>query len=157
MSGSSQHGPILWFLRHGKAEDPIGKVDFQRRLTDKGERQAAASGRTLGELQPVLGAVLSSPRVRALQTAEIATSAHGSAPEPIVFDELGGDYTLADLLAMISPWTDEGQSVVFVGHNPTMSMLLHDLTGDPRGLSTGTLAAADLTTKTLLHLIKPQV
>jgi phosphohistidine phosphatase len=157
MSGSPETGPVLWILRHGKAEDPIGKVDSQRQLTAKGERQSAASGRTLAELQPEIGAVLTSPRLRALQTAVIAGQAHGSAPEPIVFDELGGDYGLRDLLAMIAPWTDAGESVVVVGHNPTLSILVADLTGAEVGLSTGALAAVDLGTRTLLHHVKPVV
>ncbi|HEY7045657.1 MAG TPA: histidine phosphatase family protein [Jatrophihabitantaceae bacterium] len=71
-------GPVpddteLWLIRHGETEwsksgQHTGRTDLP--LTETGERQAAALGAMLADVQPVL--VLSSPRQRALRTAELA-------------------------------------------------------------------------------------
>ncbi len=152
-------GPVLWLLRHGKAADALTFQggDAARPLTPRGEAQSKASGETLAQLAPTVDAILTSPRLRARQTATIAAQAHGSAPEPIVIDEIGGDYGLSDLLALASPWLEvEGSpTVVVVGHNPTLSILVHQLTGDERGLSTGALAGIDLSARRLIAHVKP--
>lgn len=152
-------GPVLWLLRHGKAADAITFQggDAARPLTERGERQSKASGETLAQFAPTVDAILTSPRLRALQTATIASEAHGSAPEPIVIDEIGGDYGLSELLALASPWleADGSPNVVIVGHNPTLSILVHQITGDERGLSTGALAGIELIEQRLVALVKP--
>ena len=150
-------GPVLWLLRHGQADHPLGLEDAARPLTKKGEEQARSAGRSLAELAPSIAVVLSSPRVRALRTAELAVGAHGSAPAPVVIDELGGDYGLPDLLTLLSPWTegDARVDVVVVGHNPTLAWIAHQLTRDDRGLSTGTLVGIDLVGRRLLAYVRP--
>ncbi len=61
---------LLYLLRHAEAE-PYRADDFSRKLTDKGERQARLVGAFLDEkgLKPDL--ILSSPVLRARQTAII--------------------------------------------------------------------------------------
>ncbi|MBE7194699.1 MAG: histidine phosphatase family protein [Gordonia polyisoprenivorans] len=63
----------LWIIRHGETEWSIsgqhtGVTDIP--LTDNGRRQAAALRAVLADVHPVL--VLSSPRVRTVDTAELA-------------------------------------------------------------------------------------
>ena len=64
----------LLLLRHGDAEDGDGDDDA-RRLTPKGERQAVAAGWALAALGVEIDACLSSPRVRAAETARLACEA----------------------------------------------------------------------------------
>lgn len=61
-----RHGPTEWSLtgRH------TGRTDVP--LTDSGEDFARRAGRTLAELEPHEATVLTSPRSRALRTAELA-------------------------------------------------------------------------------------
>ncbi len=152
-------GPVLWILRHGKAADAVAfrGGDAARPLVERGERQSAASGAELARHAPTVDAILTSPRLRARQTADLAAAAHGAAPEPVVIDELGGDYSTGALLALASPWLEAGASpnVVIVGHNPTLSIVVYELTGDERGLSTGALAGIDLAERRLLTHFKP--
>ncbi len=138
--------PLLWLLRHGQADHPAGLSDAQRPLTVRGEQQARRAGLHLRAWCPEIAAVLCSPRVRARSTAELAVAAHGAAPDPVVIDELGDDYALADLLAWLAPWREAapGGHLVVVGHNPTLAWIAHQLAGEQRGLSTGTLIGIDL-------------
>lgn len=152
-------GPVLWLFRHGKAADAVGFKggDAARPLVARGQAQAQESGARLAELAPHIDAVLTSPRLRALQTASIAAQAHGRAPEPVVIDELGGDYGLRALLALASPWLEApgATNVVVVGHNPTLSVLAHELSGDERGLKTGAFAGVDLADRSLVEHFTP--
>lgn len=153
-------GPVLWLFRHGKAADAIAFAggDAARPLVGRGEAQSRESGLRLAELAPHVDAVLTSPRLRAHQTASIAAQAHGNAPEPVVIDDLGGDYGLRDLLALASPWLEapDARNVWVVGHNPTLSILAYELTGADAGLKTGAFAGIDLSNRTLVEHFTPQ-
>ena len=58
---------MLWLLRHAEAAD--GWPDDERPLTERGARQADAAGIALARLGTNIDACLSSPKLRALQTA----------------------------------------------------------------------------------------
>src|SRR3978361_2129401 len=62
----------LWFLRHGEAEPHDARPDVDRRLTERGEEQSRAAGRALAWLEITFQLVLTSPRIRALDTARLA-------------------------------------------------------------------------------------
>ena len=61
---------MLWLLRHAEAED--GLPDDERPLTERGAMQADAAGRALAILGVQIDVCLSSPKLRAVQTAERA-------------------------------------------------------------------------------------
>src|SRR3954453_13921361 len=61
---------VIWFLRHGEAEDT--EPDFDRRLTAKGKRQSRHAGAALRALGVEIEVSLASPGVRALDTARLA-------------------------------------------------------------------------------------
>src|SRR5436190_1251258 len=87
---------VIWFLRHGEAEDTA--PDFDRRLTEKGERQARAAGAALAALGVELDLCLTSPRVRARETAVLACDELGI--EPTIEERLsGGEVDALDLAA----------------------------------------------------------
>src|SRR5690348_12768184 len=71
----------LWLLRHGDAEPHDARPDPQRRLTQRGERQARVAGRAIVRLRGRFDAVLTSPKVRARDTARLAAQAWGAEPE----------------------------------------------------------------------------
>jgi phosphohistidine phosphatase len=62
---------VIWFLRHGDAEDSA-EDDASRKLTEKGRRQAESAGRALKAMGVEIDACLTSPKVRARDTAEVA-------------------------------------------------------------------------------------
>lgn len=119
----------LYFLRHGIAEDhsPTGR-DADRRLTPEGiaEMEAVAAG--MARLGLRLDRILSSPKVRARHTAEIAAAALGLEAalslEPILAHGCN-HFDLADLLASEPP----DARILLVGHQPDLSRNISALIG----------------------------
>jgi len=136
---------VIYLLRHGDAEDGNGD-DSARRLTPKGERQAEAAGRALAALDAEIDACLTSPKVRASETARLACQALGLEPE--VADQLrGGPFDSLDLTA------GRGNALL-VGHEPDFSSEAARLTGARVKLRKGGLAIVD--GSTLLALLRPK-
>jgi phosphohistidine phosphatase len=137
---------VIWLLRHGDAEDGEGKPDAERDLTDKGERQSVAAGRALKELGVELDVCLTSPKVRARRTAELACEPLGVQVEED--DRLaGGDFDPLELAA------GRGE-VMLVGHEPDFSSAVAVVTGSRVKMKKGGLAAID---DHILHvLLRPK-
>lgn len=136
---------VIYLLRHGDAERGDGD-DAARRLTDKGERQSAAAGRALSALGAEIDACLTSPKVRAADTARLACQALG--PEPEIAAELsGGSFDSLGLSA------GRGE-VMLVGHEPDFSDEIARLSGAKVKLRKGGLAILD--GGTLLALLRPE-
>jgi phosphohistidine phosphatase len=131
----------LWLLRHGDAEGHAGRDDFDRRLTERGERQSRAAGRALAQLGVSFEHAFTSPRVRALDTARIACAELGL--EPMVYEPLSGDFG-ADEAGELIAATDEEGSILLVGHEPDMSGLVAALAGGHVAMKKGGLAAIRL-------------
>ena len=122
---------MLWMLRHAEAAD--GAPDAERPLTGRGRAQARAAGGALARLGGKLEVCLTSPKVRARETAELACEALGLEIrlEPALS---GGPFDVAELTAGL-------EHVLLVGHDPSFSMTLHDLTGAQARMAKGGLAA----------------
>jgi phosphohistidine phosphatase len=134
---------MTYLLRHGDAEPGNGD-DAARRLTAKGEAQARAAGQALAAMGAEIDGCLSSPKVRAAETARLACEALGLAPETT--EELGGH---CDSLAL----TAGRGNVLLVGHEPDFSGEVARLTGARVKLRKGGLAIVD--GSTLLALLRP--
>jgi len=134
---------MLWLLRHAEAED--GVPDDERPLTERGAMQADATGRALAVLGIHLDACLSSPKLRAVQTAERACEPLGV---PVTVERaLSGEPFNVD--ALTAGLTD----VLLVGHDPSFSLLLHDLTGAQARMKKGGLAG--IAKGELVTLLRP--
>ena len=125
---------MLWLLRHGDAED--GSPDAERRLTRKGRDQSKAAGRALAAIGVKLDACLSSPKVRAAETARLACEALGVEPE--LEPKLAGGPFDAEALA-----AGLGDDVLLVGHDPDFSSAVHALTGAQVRMKKGGLAGIE--------------
>jgi phosphohistidine phosphatase len=134
---------MLWLLRHADAAD--GGPDEARPLTDAGERQAQAAGQALRRLGINLDTCLSSPKRRAMQTAELACAPLGvavaAAPELA-----GGPFDPEALVAGLG-------DTMLVGHDPAISLCLHDLTGAHTRMKKGGLAG--IAKGELMVLLRP--
>jgi phosphohistidine phosphatase len=123
---------VLWLLRHAEATD--GLPDDERPLTERGVRQAEHAGRALARLGAEVDVCLTSPKLRALQTAQLACDALGLVPttEPALSGE---PFDVHELIA------GRGDNVLLVGHDPSFTLTVHDLTGAQSRLRKGGLAA----------------
>jgi len=117
-------------LRHAEAAD--GTPDEDRPLTDHGVAQAEAAGRALTRMGEPISLCLTSPKLRAVQTAERVCAA------------LGVEYRIEPALAGepfdVRKVTAGLDDVLLVGHDPSFSLTLHDLTGVQVRMKKGGLA-----------------
>ncbi|MBN1529144.1 MAG: histidine phosphatase family protein [Thermoleophilaceae bacterium] len=125
---------MIWLLRHGEAAD--GSPDAERPLTEKGREQSRAAGAALKALGVEVSACLTSPKVRAADTARLACEQLGVTPEhePKL---AGGPFHPDELAAGL------GDHVLLVGHDPDFSAAVHRLTGAQVRMKKGGLAGID--------------
>lgn len=121
----------LVLIRHAKAAANGGE-DSDRPLGGRGVTEAPTIGRRLAEQAFVLDRVVVSAARRARQTWELAAAELRAAPEPVVDERLYGN-TVADLLEVVRETPVDIESLVLVGHNPSMeelAVMLDDGGGD---------------------------
>jgi phosphohistidine phosphatase len=126
---------MLWLLRHGEAAD--GSPDADRPLTEDGRAQARAAGAALRALGVTIDACLTSPKLRAVDTAKRAC-AELDGVSPQTEPRLAGGPIDAEALA-----AGLGDDVLLVGHDPGFSTAVHSLTGAQVRLKKGGLAGID--------------
>jgi phosphohistidine phosphatase len=126
---------VIWILRHGDAEAGEDKPDAARDLTEKGEQQSVNAGRALKKLGVELDVCLTSPKIRAKRTADLACDVLGAEVE--VDERLaGGDFDPLELAA--------GRAeVMLVGHEPDCSQAIALVTGSRVKMKKGGLAGFD--------------
>jgi phosphohistidine phosphatase len=134
----------LYFLRHAHAGNPEEWAgdDAERPLSQKGRRQAERLGRFLARSGFQPDVVVTSPKVRAAQTAELFAAALGARIE--TDDRLGGPLDLGAVAGLLAD--SGGNKVVLVGHDPDFSDLTAELVGaEYMPLKKGTLVRLDIT------------
>lgn len=133
----------LYLLRHAHAHDPStwDGPDERRPLSDKGEKQAERLGRLLAEVGFKPDAIITSPKVRAAQTAEIVGQRLGL---PVVVDDrLADGVGLATVEEILRGAGDPARPVL-VGHDPDFSQLVEILCDISRApMKKGALARID--------------
>jgi phosphohistidine phosphatase len=126
----------LFFLRHAIAADPgaLAASDAERPLTPEGRKKMKNIARGMKALELSFNLILSSPYVRARETAEIVAKELGLervlefSPQLAV----GGDS--AALIAGIAERGKELSDVLLVGHEPQLSRLISHLLSGNSGL-----------------------
>ena len=133
---------VLYLFRHGIAGPATaGLGDAARTLTSEGidrlKRQAAALERAGFRIDRLL----TSPLVRARQTAEILASALAVTPETDTL--LKPDCRLDDVAELVAR-RPQAERVMLVSHQPALGRLVHTLTGGNAKVRTGTMAVLDV-------------
>jgi phosphohistidine phosphatase len=147
--------PQIWLLRHGEAVPHESKADTDRELTARGERQAIAAGEGLARLGLEFSACYTSPKVRARDTARLACKALNIEPEEV--EVLGDGFERDDALELLLEYGDDAR-VLVVGHEPSFSQVVHDLTGARVDFKKGGVAAVRVggPSGELLVLLRPR-
>lgn len=117
---------VLVLMRHGVAEDDHPGGDRERRLTDHGLERAGLAAEGLMALGIRPDAVVTSPLVRCVQTAELVAAAAGCPVE--ADDRLAPGMTTSDLLDVVVEHPHAGV-LLACSHQPGLTYALDDLTG----------------------------
>lgn len=110
----------IYLIRHGDSERAAGrKSDFDRELTEEGKQKILKAAKYWKNVVPGFDYIISSPLIRAKQTAEIiADTFHYK--NDIVFDDSlrnGGD--TKDILNLVNSL--KAENIALVGHQPDFS------------------------------------
>jgi phosphohistidine phosphatase len=149
----------IYFLRHGIAEDGAIGGDSARALTAAGALQMQTEARGMKRLGVKIDVLLTSPLVRARQTAAIVAEAlgHQAISEPLLASGMAPQ-GLSPLLARYS-----GQRIMIVGHEPDLSSAISWMIGGGSiNMKKGALALVELPEDqeldgTLLWLAAPKL
>jgi len=115
---------ILW--RHAEAED--GVPDLDRELTPRGVKQAEKVAAFLRQHLPKDTRILVSPAIRARQTISPLTEHYTLAPTI-------APGASAQAILQAARWPDAGDTVLIVGHQPTLGEVAAQLLGSRGSLS----------------------
>ncbi len=121
----------IFIVRHGIAEDSSPGGDSQRQLTADGIARIEEVAAALVILDVCPDRILSSPLVRARQTAEIISRSVSRRIE--LLGELSPGYQPDDVCSRLANM-EEVESVMLVGHQPNCSELVSYLLGGSSGI-----------------------
>jgi phosphohistidine phosphatase len=128
----------LYLLRHGIAVDPSKPgfaKDAERPLTPRGRRRLRQITEAMGALRISFDVILSSPYVRAMQTAEIVAKSLKRRKQLTFSDDLmpGGNPRL--LIQRLNDLRPKSKNILLVGHEPYLSRLIALLTAGNTGMA----------------------
>jgi len=134
----------LVIVRHGDAEPQIeGKDDKDRKLVKKGVKQMKRVANFIDELGINLDKVISSPYLRAYQSAEEIIDKLGTDGIKIeTYDDLTPDKDPSQFIEKLKDFQDN-ITVLIVGHDPYLSNMIKTLTGANIELKKGGIALVD--------------
>lgn len=121
----------VYFLRHGIAadRDAWSGSDFDRPLTRDGRARMRREARTLARLRLGLDAIVTSPLVRARETAAIVAKAVGLHGDAFHIDRAVGPEFDTERFAEIVARHGTARALLLVGHEPGMSETVGRLAG----------------------------
>jgi phosphohistidine phosphatase len=123
-------GYELYLIRHGIAEGrgDAWPDDAKRPLTERGIARLKKEARGLGRLGVAFDVVLTSPLVRAKQTADAVASTFDPRPPIVVIDSLSPGGTYQAVLADLEKQSRRSR-IALVGHEPGIGELAARLIG----------------------------
>lgn len=134
----------LFLLRHAKSSwDNSSLSDFERPLNRRGRTAAPFMGELIAKRKIQPGIIVSSPAVRARQTAELFKEAAGLRC-PLRFEKQIYEASLADLRIAVSELEEEFASALLVGHQPGTGELIRFLTGESPEVPTACFTSISL-------------
>jgi len=128
----------LYLLRHGLAAEPDVQSfsnDADRPLTPKGKSKLWEIAEGMAALELAFDLILSSPYLRARQTAEIVAEALKARKRLELSDTLAPAGSMKKLIALLKKLEPSAGDVLLVGHEPYLSELIALLVAGQAGLS----------------------
>ena len=132
---------LLMIMRHGKSDWSAGSMtDHERPLNARGVAAATRMGEVLTQAGLVPDRVIASSATRTTSTAQLAARAGGWGAQVETTDRLYGA-TPDEVIRVIKAVPDSVGRLLIVGHEPTSSGLIGELTGAMVQVKTATVAA----------------
>lgn len=133
----------LLIMRHAKSSWDLPLSDIQRPLNERGLKNAPEMGKRIMKSKVIPEVIYSSDAVRAYTTAQLVRDTIN--PEiPIQIESKIYDSTLQTLLKIIENFPNDNNTILMIGHNPTVSLLANYLAGDNIGyFATATIACLE--------------
>jgi phosphohistidine phosphatase len=119
----------VYLIRHASAEDPATRSDAQRALTDRGRAEARETGLAMRDHGAKVGSLLSSPLLRARETAEGIARALETGLKVELRKALACGATVEAFWSLIRAHPASGKDLAMVGHNPDLSVFASGLEG----------------------------
>jgi phosphohistidine phosphatase len=119
----------LYLLRHGIAVDRIGgeiKSDWERPLTNEGQEETKTVALALRKIGIKADLIVSSPLVRAKQTADIVMEVLAKGSEIQISEALAPGGLASDLYKFLKQFSQK-DNIFLVGHEPDISRLAGNL------------------------------
>ena len=119
----------LYIVRHAQKEDvQIGRDDYDRELSPEGEKEAKNIAQNFASKNLPVDLIVASPAIRTKRTAEIFAEAL-KYKKTIMLNEVLYMAFVNELIETISYTFDTVDSVLLVGHNPSLTALAITLVG----------------------------
>lgn len=120
----------LILVRHSKAEKRSYDVnDFDRKLTKKGKKDSKEIADYVDKMMKKVDLIITSPAIRAKETAEIFSKSFKSKVK-IMEEDLLYEGNTEEIIEKLSELLKGYYNVMIFGHNPTFDELAKKLTGD---------------------------
>ena len=134
----------LIIMRHAKSSwDNPGLADYDRPLNKRGLRDASRMAQWLSESELIPDQVIASAACRANQTASIVTNELALETDILETRDLYlSDYDA--YLEQVSYLPNDVETVLVIGHNPTMESLIYLLSGESVSMPTAAIAVIQL-------------
>ena len=134
----------LLIMRHAKSSWNYPELsDYDRPLNKRGKRDAPRMGKHLSQAGLMPDRILTSSAKRARKTASKVAKSCGYTGKVkklgALYDTVPGVY-----FETLQTLQDKYQTVMVIGHNPTMEQLVNHLTGQIERMPTATLAHIEL-------------
>lgn len=119
-----------YFVRHGSAVDAgeWSGTDFDRPLAPDGRERMTRAAKTFAALRPEIDVIVTSPLLRAKQTAKILAKRLALDDRLVEDARLGGGFGMTALGEILAEHAS-ADGIVLVGHEPAMSRTVGELVG----------------------------
>ena len=119
---------VLTLVRHAKSSwNNADLSDFDRPLNSRGLKTAPKMGKRLVDNGYEVDAIISSPAMRAITTAEIIAKEIGFSEQKIQQNQEIYDASINTLIGLVTSLESSSKRVMLVGHNPGFTILCNYL------------------------------
>ncbi len=144
----------LYIVRHTQKEDEqIGIDDYDRELSPKGVEEAESMAHSFTLRNPSIDLIVASPAIRTKKTAEIFAKALNY-NKTIMLNEVLYMAFVNELLETITYTFDTIDSMLLVGHNPSLTALAITLVGFKEKFEMGGIMEIDFDCNSWIDICK---